>query len=502
MRPNILLIILDGVRFSNTSLANHTRNTTPELESFANEATVYTQARAPGNWSLPSHTSIFTGLQVPEHNVVVQYDKLRSGCSIWERLDNEWNYETGLFSQNEFITSDQFGLAHGFNTIVGPVNPRDYPYEDAYEPNIFNNKSRGIVDNIEFVLQNDHKLRSFINYSAYIAQNISSQIEDLTPLIPRLPIRPSYRSPAQIHINEFLQWENQLQEPWAACLNFMDANMLHFPWPEPEHWMDKTQRRIVRELDNLRWDFHSGRQPWWKIQALEPRYDDGIRQLDAKFGRLIRALKSRDQLENTYIVVTSDHGDTLGKQSRVRPQTRLASHSAGIHESLLRVPLVVSSVGQKSKRIVREPVSLTQFPEAVEQVIRDSDVRSCFQTDEPVIAAAYHDELFEYLVSAGEWHIQEYSEEIDLSKFSGAARAVYKSQENNIQKYITWGDDQTTININELTEGNMQGVDGIEKVESIFNQYQERNVKLTYEELSSIDKSTIDHLRELGYTQL
>lgn len=69
VRPNVLLVILDSLRARNTTLSGYRRETTPFLSELAESATTYTQARAPGSRSLPSHASIFTGHPPQEHGL-------------------------------------------------------------------------------------------------------------------------------------------------------------------------------------------------------------------------------------------------------------------------------------------------------------------------------------------------------------------------------------------------------------------------------------------------
>lgn len=89
MKPNILLVVMDSVRASNTSLYGHENETTPFLESLAESSTVYEQARSSGSWSLPSHTSLFTGYNVAEHGIVEPENRLEEGHTIFETLRDE-----------------------------------------------------------------------------------------------------------------------------------------------------------------------------------------------------------------------------------------------------------------------------------------------------------------------------------------------------------------------------------------------------------------------------
>lgn len=119
---NVLLVVLDSVRASNCSLYGYPRATTPALDSLADEATVYTQARAPSNWSLPSHVSLFTGLPAEAHGVTV-HDALEPGHTVWDGLASA-GFDTGLFTENGFVASHPVGLDAPFDTVVTTSDER------------------------------------------------------------------------------------------------------------------------------------------------------------------------------------------------------------------------------------------------------------------------------------------------------------------------------------------------------------------------------------------
>ncbi|MCG8459920.1 MAG: sulfatase-like hydrolase/transferase, partial [Holophagales bacterium] len=66
--PNVVLILLDTLRADRMSLYGHDAATTPRLERWAAErAVVFENAVAPSPWTLPSHASLFTGLDSVRH---------------------------------------------------------------------------------------------------------------------------------------------------------------------------------------------------------------------------------------------------------------------------------------------------------------------------------------------------------------------------------------------------------------------------------------------------
>ena len=73
-------------------------------------------------------------------------------------------------------------------------------------------------------------------------------------------------------------------------------------------------------------------------------YAGAIAIMDAQIGRLLTALEKRQQLERTAIVVTADHGESLGDHGE-------QGHGIFVYESALRVPLIVRWPGVTPRRV-------------------------------------------------------------------------------------------------------------------------------------------------------
>ncbi len=65
-------------------------------------------------------------------------------------------------------------------------------------------------------------------------------------------------------------------------------------------------------------------------------YDDCIASLDAQLGRLLEALQSQGLLENTEVIITSDHGEAFGVHG-------IMGHSYSVSLEEIGVPLVILS---------------------------------------------------------------------------------------------------------------------------------------------------------------
>jgi len=72
-------------------------------------------------------------------------------------------------------------------------------------------------------------------------------------------------------------------------------------------------------------------------------------------------------LDDTLVVITSDHGDGLGEPSPVPDGPASVAHTLGTHEHLTHVPLLVRAPGQTTPRRVDDLATPARFPAAVQR---------------------------------------------------------------------------------------------------------------------------------------
>jgi arylsulfatase A-like enzyme len=96
--------------------------------------------------------------------------------------------------------------------------------------------------------------------------------------------------------------------------------------------------------------FFSARISQADQQANCQRYDEYIAYVDAELGRLTRELEARGILENTYLILTSDHGQLIerGMHGHLEP---------ALYESVIHVPLIIRAPGQTQGMNSHSPTS-------------------------------------------------------------------------------------------------------------------------------------------------
>lgn len=477
MPPNVLLVILDSVRARNTSLHGYSRETTPNLEEFAERATTYQQARAPGIHSLASHASLFTGTHVAEHGLTTHGGEINIDRTIWSDL-HKHGYETGLFTPNAVITrSSNFGDA--FDTVSGPKDRQSIPFPDALSPSAVENiNSTTKIDYIRMAIESGRPVRSLLN-----------GITELTyEKLDRFAVDES----AATYVPEFLDWQADCEGPWAACLNLMDAHYPYSPKKEHDRWGGPLLRRLHRKTRGpYSTTFLSG-EYLWKLKAFEALYDGSIRQADTHLDRLLTTLEERGELDDTLVIVTSDHGEGFGEPTELEPTVGLVDHSWGISEELTHVPLVVKYPGQQTSEIVERPATLKRFPSVVREVIKENDKNLPsdfigFDPDSPVIASTQR--------------VQSPTEELPDSCsnpecYEGPWRAVYQWREDEVWKFSRRRGSSLVQTVS--TESKCRIVDRDEDVVvSTFDDIEpDPTITAGTRELDSEVQS---HLKELGY---
>jgi arylsulfatase A-like enzyme len=279
-RPNVLLLVMDTARGDRFGFNGYDRPTTPRMDAFARDAVVYRDAWSPSNWTGPAHASLFTGLRLENHGFYEGNLRfLAKGADTLAMRLAEAGWATGCFSNNTII-SPSFGLTQGFEfearCYERPVRP--YPWARWAHDEAADWAIRRAEEGKPFFL--------FVN--------------DMEPHMP-------YEPPAD-------QAARFLRKPLAP--GQMDR-LRAFGFPQNITFNLGVD---VLDADDLR--------------AFSDLYDAEIATLDAEVGRLLDRLAAAELLENTLVVILSDHGESFGEHHMIE-------HGFGLHRALLHVPLVI-----------------------------------------------------------------------------------------------------------------------------------------------------------------
>jgi arylsulfatase A-like enzyme len=335
---NVLLVVWDTVRAANTSLHEYGRVTTPNLERLARRGVRFDRAFSTSSWTLPSHASIFTG-RLP-HDLGADWKApVRDGVPTLAEFLAAHGYDTAGFVANLDYCARETGLARGF------AHYEDFPLS------VFDAFTRYVA------------LSRRIDVSSWVSY-LDSLVEKLTGRWYDLILRGREHAKSADAINgAFLGWlgkRPRTGRPFFAFLNYNDA---HSPYEVPDASIPgfglrpatSSQRQVLQgftSVDKMTLSVED-------VRMAVDVYDDCIFYLDRRLESLLDELSRRGVLENTLLIVTSDHGEHLGDH-------RLFFHGCSLYRQVVQVPLVI--VGKKGipvDRTVAEPVSLCDLPATV-----------------------------------------------------------------------------------------------------------------------------------------
>jgi arylsulfatase A-like enzyme/Tfp pilus assembly protein PilF len=259
----IVLVTIDTLRADHVGCYGAARARTPTLDALARDGVRFETAISPAPLTLPSHTTILTGLDPDRHGVRHNgvFALAPDVPTLPERLRAR-GYATAAFV-GAFVLDHRFGLGRGFDVYDDRIGER--------------RSSRGVV--------------------GYAERRADAVVDAFLGWLPRAPERFF----AWIHVYDP---HSQYDPPDAFLLGF----------------------------------------------AGNP-YDGEIAFVDAQLARLLEALDRRFPREGTLVVVTSDHGESLGEHGE-------PTHSYSIYEATQRVPLIASGPGFRGGELVHGVVRL------------------------------------------------------------------------------------------------------------------------------------------------
>jgi len=253
-KPNIILITLDTTRADHLGCYGYSRLTSPNLDSFARQAVLYTKCISTSSWTLPAHASLFTGKFTSSHGVrhhpkgpLFLADAVDEGRDrIKIRARGMSAYETTLA---EILKSEGYQTA---GIAGGPWMKRIFGLDKGFD----------FYDDDQ-ILRSGGRSADLVNECAF-------------------------------------GWLDQVRkEPFFLFINYFDP---HYPFQPPEEYAD-----IFAKRDR---SVPLAKQPREIKIAL---YDAEIVFMDVFLGRLFDKLKTDGLFDNTMIVITADHGELLGE---------------------------------------------------------------------------------------------------------------------------------------------------------------------------------------------
>jgi arylsulfatase A-like enzyme len=270
-KPNILLITIDTLRSDYLSCYGNSIIKTPHIDQVAKEGVLFTHAITPIPITGPSHISLMTSLLPRTHGARVNGIPYKLERIVFAEIMKSYGYHSAAFISSYPLKVYNSGLHKGF---------------DIYD------ESFGFFD---------------FNFSLLLVRFLNR--------IDLLPVRLEQK--AEETNNKAIRWlEKNYNKPFFLWIHYFDP---HYPYDPPESYNTIYRNKSVITENDLQ-------------KAL---YGGEISYTDEYIGKLINQLKTLNIYDDTLLIITADHGESLGEHNFYY------DHSEFLYEQLIRVPLIM-----------------------------------------------------------------------------------------------------------------------------------------------------------------
>lgn len=291
--PNIVLVSWDTVRADVLPMYGGTMLPMPRLQQFADTSIQFNDAVAHAPITGPSHASMLTGVVPPEHGLRSNVKEILPDKVM--RLPEELKlngYRTGGFV-SAYPMRSRFGFAGGFEVYDDRMN----------ESFALRLKDLGFFDSMWVV-----------------------------PFAPVMGKSTRASTPGNIVQQRAFDWLDSLPEedPYFLFLHLYDA---HGPWNPEGKYKEIADAGLGKALPLAAME-----------EDVKPfaRYRGDVAMMDDFLVEMLAELEKHDPgLENTVILLTSDHGECFGEGDLHK------THTESLYEATQHVPMFLYLPGQE-----------------------------------------------------------------------------------------------------------------------------------------------------------
>jgi arylsulfatase A-like enzyme len=345
--PNVIFLVFDAWSQRHVSLYGYQRQTMPSLEKFAANGTVYHNHYSTGVFTVPGTASLLTGLHPWSHRAFQI-----GGGVISEHVPH--NIFSALSTSHSTLAFTQNRLANQLLIQMAPnldhfVNSYLYNIQDTslYTEPLFEKDPRTAFASLEdnLVQQGSGFDSSLFFGPLYRLHILRDRLKTVRQYGDQYPLGLPDELPGLFLLEDVVDGSiDMLKGMQGTTLAYLHFWAPHEPFTPTSDFYGsfadgwQAPEKPIHELTEKK-------VPYKKLHQQHQYYDEYIANWDAEVGRLFDYLKDSGLMDNSYIVITADHGE-LFERGELGHKTRL------LYDGVVHVPLIVLSPGQTQRQDV------------------------------------------------------------------------------------------------------------------------------------------------------
>jgi len=350
--PNIMIVVFDAWSYNNIGMFGYPRATMPRLAELAERAVVYHNHYASAPWTVPGTASLLTGMHPWTHRVfnAAQIHLRQRARSLFALLKPA-GYSTAAASHNMYADDLLTQLCRDLDVhprFLEMFLPTRFPFTRLFNRDL---EASGLAQLRAF--WNKERVHSAVFLGEFLQRAAQADLErieaeygeqfpDGVPAVPVLDLHFLLED----GIDHLIETTAAMPQPHLSYYHFYPP---HQPYRTRAEFRNRFRRDGIEFPEKPASVITEGNTHKETLEA-RSQYDETLLYVDAEFHRLYTTLKAAGRLENTWLIVTSDHGE-LFERGNIGHETPMA------YDPEVRVPLLIFPPGHTARTDVRTPTS-------------------------------------------------------------------------------------------------------------------------------------------------
>ena len=332
--PNVLILVVDALRPDHLGCYGYSRNTSPNTDIFSTTSVKFTNCKASSSWTIPTVTSIVSGLLPASHNNYFMNSTVPDDAVIIPDAMRGYGYNTAFISATPLVSNAAgFGQKVDYHAFPKVIVYKNFSlgyflkYLDQYTARIFGIRinSRYIFKKILILFSEDNSPYKDVSWVNDKLVNWIKTLDKESFFVYGHYMEPHTPYYSRPEFDKMFLDKNYKGPLWNSMPTNKIVEGSPFPLSIPEPFPEDQRKHIIN------------------------RYDVEIAYFDSHFGNLIKELKTMGVYDNTIIVLTADHGEEFYERGGW-------GHGHTLYQEVLDIPLIIKMPDNAHAGLVLEGV--------------------------------------------------------------------------------------------------------------------------------------------------